>query len=134
MGSFLLKSNQLEVEEGVRPGTAGSYSVPRLREPRDLFALGKEGTCSTQPPRWPTECQVLDEKIEHIDYNPSTPETYYVPNGKEVQPKPMGDEYGTIVFQYYPVSAINYVSNHNYHNYIHIFHYLHNAHVQSHNV
>lgn len=41
---------------------------------------------------------------------PPVPEQYYHPTGREIQPKPVGDEAGTIVFQYYPMSAVNYVS------------------------
>lgn len=57
---------------------------------------------------------MLDERAEHIPYNPPTPEPYYVPTGKEVQPKPMGEEFGDVVFQYYPFNAMNYVSKYNY--------------------
>lgn len=41
---------------------------------------------------------------------PPVPEEYYQPNGREIQPKPVGEEAGAIVFQYYPMSAVNYVS------------------------
>lgn len=37
-------------------------------------------------------------------------EAYYQPTGKEVMPKPVGEECGEVVYQYYPVSAVNYVS------------------------
>lgn len=56
------------------------------------------------------ELQVLEERVQHIDYIPPSPELYYQPTGKEIQPKPVGEEDGTIVFQYYPMSAVNYVS------------------------
>lgn len=51
----------------------------------------------------------MDERVQHIEYTPATPELYYQPTGKEIQPKPVGEESGTIVFQYYPMSAVNYV-------------------------
>lgn len=54
--------------------------------------------------------QVLEERIQHIEYMPPVPEEYYQPNGREIQPKPVGEEAGVIVFQYYPMSAVNYVS------------------------
>lgn len=54
--------------------------------------------------------QVLNGRVLHIYYVPSTPEPYYNPNGMEPQPKPIGEECGTIVYQYYPMSAVNYVS------------------------
>ena len=55
--------------------------------------------------------QVLEERIQHIEASPLTPEQYYQPTGCEVQPKPVGEEAGQVVFQYYPVSAVNYVSS-----------------------
>lgn len=54
--------------------------------------------------------QVLEERVKHVDTTLSTPEEYYQPTGREVQPKPVGEEAGQVVFQYYPVSAVNYVS------------------------
>jgi hypothetical protein len=54
--------------------------------------------------------QVLDERVQHVDTTLSTSEEYYQPTGHEVQPKPVGEEAGQVVFQYYPVSAVNYVS------------------------
>nr|XP_031827253.1 cytosolic carboxypeptidase 2 [Nomia melanderi] len=60
--------------------------------------------------RWPTECQVLSERVRHIEYNPSAPEPFYAPTGKEPRPKPLGDELGTVVFRYYPTSVTNYFS------------------------
>ncbi|XP_019868764.1 cytosolic carboxypeptidase Nna1 isoform X2 [Aethina tumida] len=85
----------------------------RVRESisKELFGGGfKEHSFSIQPPRWPTECQVLDERVTHISYVPPTVEPYYVVTGTEVQPKPVGDECGIIVFQYNPISAVNYFS------------------------
>lgn len=75
---------------------------------KEIYA--RESNCTTQPPRWPTECQVLDEKIKLISYIPPSAEPYYQSTGKEVAPKPIGEECGEVVFQYYPVSAVNYVS------------------------
>ncbi|KAK1129290.1 hypothetical protein K0M31_020418 [Melipona bicolor] len=60
--------------------------------------------------RWPTECQVLPEKIRHIEYAPSVPEPFYVPTGKEPRPKPIGDEFGTVIFRYHPTSVTSYFS------------------------
>ncbi|KAB0799155.1 hypothetical protein PPYR_07035 [Photinus pyralis] len=78
------------------------------KDSKDLFAVIKEPSSTIQPARWPAECQVLDEKVRHIYYVPSVPEPYYLPNGREVQPKPVGEELGMIVYQYYPISAVNY--------------------------
>ncbi|XP_055617456.1 cytosolic carboxypeptidase Nna1 isoform X2 [Toxorhynchites rutilus septentrionalis] len=109
LGSFLsnsLKTNQLEVNtdsKTLRP-------IARLKEPRELFALPKERDydCPQQAPRWPIECQVLEERIYHINYSPEAPEPYYQPTGKELQPRPVGEENGVIVFNYNPTSAVHY--------------------------
>ncbi|XP_078050336.1 uncharacterized protein LOC144476893 isoform X2 [Augochlora pura] len=60
--------------------------------------------------RWPTECQVLPERVRHIEQVPSSPEPFYVPTGKEPRPKPLSDEFGTVVFRYCPTSITNYFS------------------------
>ncbi|XP_039961187.1 uncharacterized protein LOC120775195 isoform X4 [Bactrocera tryoni] len=109
LGNFLskgLKTNQLEVntdEKTLRP-------IARLKEPRDLFALpkDKDHDCSQQAPRWPIECQVIEERIVHIPYVPAQPEPYNQPSGHELKPRPVGEENGVIVFNYNPVSAVNY--------------------------
>ncbi|XP_017055426.1 cytosolic carboxypeptidase Nna1 isoform X11 [Drosophila ficusphila] len=109
LGSFLskgLKTNQLVVntdEKTLRP-------VARLKEPRDLFALpkDKDNDCSQQAPRWPVECQVIEERITHIPYVPATPEPLNSPTGNELKPRPVGEENGIVVFSYSPISAVNY--------------------------
>ncbi|XP_035773606.1 uncharacterized protein LOC118456694 isoform X3 [Anopheles albimanus] len=109
LGSFLsnsLKTHQLEVNtdsKTLRP-------IARLKEPRELFALPKERDydCPQQAPRWPIECQVLEERVYHLDDAPETPEPYYQPTGKELQPRPVGEENGIIVYNYNPTSAVHY--------------------------
>lgn len=109
LGSFLsksLKTNQLEVntdERTLRP-------IARLKEPRDLFALPKDRDhdCPQQAARWPSECQVLDERVCHIEYVPEQAEPYYQPTGSELRPRPVGEENGVVVYNYNPVSAVNY--------------------------
>ncbi|XP_037725602.1 cytosolic carboxypeptidase Nna1 isoform X13 [Drosophila subpulchrella] len=109
LGSFLskgLKTNQLVVntdEKTLRP-------IARLKEPRDLFALpkDKDNDCSQQAPRWPVECQVIEERITHIPYVPATPEPLNAPTGNELKPRPVGEENGIVVFSYSPISAVNY--------------------------
>jgi hypothetical protein len=54
--------------------------------------------------------QVLDERVYHIEYAPETPEPYYKATGKELQPRPVGEEHGIIVYNYMPISAVHYVS------------------------
>ncbi|KAG5892786.1 hypothetical protein JTB14_032660 [Gonioctena quinquepunctata] len=84
----------------------------RIRESatREWFPNNKDVAFTPQPPRWPTECQVLDDRVTHINDVPPTPEPYYVPTGIECQPKASGEECGIVVFQYSPISAVNYFS------------------------
>ncbi|CAH3994046.1 unnamed protein product [Pieris brassicae] len=101
-----LKTNQLEINTDIRT----FKTIAKLREPRDLFALPKELDCPQQATRWPSECQVIEERIQHLTWSPASPEPYYVATGKELKPQPVGEEAGTVIFQYYPMSAVNYFS------------------------
>lgn len=56
------------------------------------------------------QLQVLEERVYHIEYVPETPEPYYKSSGKELQPRPVGEENGIVIYNYNPVSAVNYVS------------------------
>ncbi|XP_023612360.1 cytosolic carboxypeptidase 2 isoform X2 [Myotis lucifugus] len=71
---------------------------PCLREPQDLFAFY---SCSgqLQVPRWPIECEVIKESIQHIEGVPPQPEYFYQPTGNEKVPEIVGEEKGTIVYQ-----------------------------------
>ena len=60
--------------------------------------------------RWPSECQVLPYRIRHIKSLPSSPEIFYEPNGKEAQPRPIGEDHGVTVYHYKPTSQVNYFS------------------------
>uniref|UniRef100_A0A452FMP9 Cytosolic carboxypeptidase 2 n=1 Tax=Capra hircus TaxID=9925 RepID=A0A452FMP9_CAPHI len=71
---------------------------PRLREPRDLFAFFSDSAL-LQAPRWPIECEVIKERIHHIEWVPPQPEYFYQPTGNEKIPEIVGEEKGTIVFQ-----------------------------------
>ncbi|XP_049864870.1 cytosolic carboxypeptidase 2 isoform X2 [Pectinophora gossypiella] len=101
-----IKTNLLEINTDIRT----FRTTAKLKEPRDLFALPKELDCPQQAPRWPSECQVVEEKIQHITWTPTNPEPYYISTGKELKPQPVGEEAGTVIFQYYPMSAVNYFS------------------------
>ncbi|XP_065158506.1 cytosolic carboxypeptidase Nna1 [Atheta coriaria] len=63
-----------------------------------------------QKARWPSECQVLDERVKHIPYKICPPEPYYNITGREIQPKPVGEEAGILIYQYYPISSVDYFS------------------------
>ena len=53
---------------------------------------------------------MLEERIYHIEYVPEAPEPYYKSTGKELQPRPVGEENGIVIYNYNPISAVNYVS------------------------
>ncbi|XP_015269988.1 PREDICTED: cytosolic carboxypeptidase 2 [Gekko japonicus] len=91
----LLKSKQLMLDHPADPG------VLRLREPRNLFSLPN---CkdSLLAPRWPIECEVIQDHIHHIEWVPTEPEPFYQPTGNETAPQVMGEEYGTIVYYIEP--------------------------------
>ncbi|CAH1104048.1 unnamed protein product [Psylliodes chrysocephalus] len=96
--NFLIKHNNIEDETRFR-----------IKEtPPKEWWNNKEPPFDIQPPRWPTECQVLEERIFHVIDSPPTNELYYVPTGAECQPTPSGEECGKVVFQYTPLSAVNY--------------------------
>ncbi|KAF4524535.1 hypothetical protein B566_EDAN002808 [Ephemera danica] len=101
-----LRTTQLEISTDWRT----QRSMARLREPRDLFTLKKD-PCTQQVARWPVECQVLESgAIEHIPNSPSVPEHYYRPTGRELQPQPVGEEAGTVIYDYNPTTAVSYFS------------------------
>ncbi|XP_014240982.1 cytosolic carboxypeptidase Nna1 isoform X2 [Cimex lectularius] len=99
-----LKSNQVEINTDSK----SLKSIARLKEPRDLFTLPKEPECAQEAARWPSECQVVDMKIHHIEVMPNIPEVYYTSSGKEIVVKVIGEDAGQIVYQYNPMSAVNY--------------------------
>ncbi|XP_006079928.1 cytosolic carboxypeptidase 3 isoform X4 [Bubalus bubalis] len=70
--------------------------VPRLRKPRDLYGVSSSGPLS--PTRWPYHCEVIDEKIEHIDWTPSNPEPMYIPTGLEMEPLYANSKEKTVVY------------------------------------
>ncbi|XP_047619156.1 cytosolic carboxypeptidase 3 isoform X3 [Phacochoerus africanus] len=70
--------------------------VPRLREPRDLYGVSSSGPLS--PTRWPYHCEVIDEKVQHIDWTPSFPEPVYIPTGLEMGPLYPDSKEDTVVY------------------------------------
>lgn len=60
-----------------------------------------------------SDTQVLDEPVTHVYSTPSScleKEPLYKFTGKEIQPKQVGEDSGELIFKYYPVSSVNYVS------------------------
>ncbi|XP_066446271.1 cytosolic carboxypeptidase 2-like isoform X2 [Eleutherodactylus coqui] len=85
------KSNQIvyEYQSGRR--------VARLREPRDLY--GVSSSSFFQLPRWPYECQVLKEKVEHIEWDPPAPEPMYKSSGLEQEPTCVNPAENKVIYQ-----------------------------------
>ncbi|XP_028513469.1 cytosolic carboxypeptidase 3-like [Exaiptasia diaphana] len=52
----------------------GGKKVPKLREPRNLFAFNEER--KLQAPRWPGEMKVLNIRPRFIEYTPKEPEPF----------------------------------------------------------
>ncbi|XP_075790448.1 cytosolic carboxypeptidase 3 isoform X2 [Pelodiscus sinensis] len=70
--------------------------VPRLREPRSLYGISPAGhLCLT---RWPHQCEVIRDRIEHIDWIPRKPEPLYQPTGLELEPLYQDSREGTVVY------------------------------------
>ncbi|KAL6474362.1 hypothetical protein MHYP_G00179230 [Metynnis hypsauchen] len=86
-----LRTRQLLFDfEGGRP-------IPRLREPLDLFTIPSTSS-PFQGVRWPVECEVICDKIHHIEWDPPEPEPFYQQTGHERTPMPVGEEKGNIVY------------------------------------
>ncbi|NXH18810.1 CBPC2 carboxypeptidase, partial [Bucco capensis] len=53
-------------------------------------------------PRWPIECEVIKETIEHIEWVPPEPEPFCQPMGPELAPATLSEEQGTVVYHLSP--------------------------------
>ncbi|KAM6960522.1 cytosolic carboxypeptidase 2 [Aplochiton taeniatus] len=86
-----LKTRQLVIDfDGERP-------VPRLREPLDLCSIPSP-SCPFQGVRWPIECEIIKDTIDHIEWDPPEPEPFYQPSGHERTPMPVMEERGNTVY------------------------------------
>ncbi|XP_076863439.1 cytosolic carboxypeptidase 2 isoform X2 [Brachyhypopomus gauderio] len=86
-----LRTRQLLVDfEGGRP-------IPRLREPMDLFSIPSIDS-PFQGVRWPVECEVIGDKIHHLEWEPPEPEPFYQQTGHERTPVPVGEDRGHTVY------------------------------------
>ncbi|OPJ69067.1 cytosolic carboxypeptidase 3 isoform C [Patagioenas fasciata monilis] len=47
---------------------------------------------------WPHQCEVIRDRIEHIDWIPTSPEPLYTPTGLEVTPPYQNPDKGTVVY------------------------------------
>uniref|UniRef100_A0A8D0EG63 Cytosolic carboxypeptidase 2 n=1 Tax=Strix occidentalis caurina TaxID=311401 RepID=A0A8D0EG63_STROC len=94
---------------GLEPAPHQRTSAPSARhrgspgEPRGLFAL--PSVWGPPPaPRWPIECEVIKETMEHIEWVPPEPEPFCQPAGPERAPAPLSEELGTVVYHLRPGS------------------------------
>ncbi|XP_058264110.1 cytosolic carboxypeptidase 2 isoform X1 [Hemibagrus wyckioides] len=86
-----LRTRQLLIDlDGERP-------IPRLREPLDLFSIPSISH-PFQGVRWPIECEVICDKIHHIEWDPPEPEPFYQQTGNEQTPMSVGEEKGNTVY------------------------------------
>uniref|UniRef100_A0A8C9UE14 Cytosolic carboxypeptidase 2 n=1 Tax=Serinus canaria TaxID=9135 RepID=A0A8C9UE14_SERCA len=60
---------------------------------------------SLPAPRWPVECEVIPETIEHIEWVPPKPEPFCPPMGPEQALYTLGEEQGTVVYHSSPGSC-----------------------------
>nr|XP_041572642.1 cytosolic carboxypeptidase 2 isoform X1 [Taeniopygia guttata] len=58
---------------------------------------------SLPAPRWPVECEVIQETIEHIEWVPPEPEPFCPPTGPEQALYTLSVEQGTVVYHSSPV-------------------------------
>ncbi|XP_041052604.1 cytosolic carboxypeptidase 2 [Carcharodon carcharias] len=93
--SFINEHQLLRTRQVVFAHHAGKH-IPRLREPRSLYAIA---TCGPQQtPRWPIECEVIKEQIRHIEWTPPEPEELYQPSRQEYMPTCVGENGRNMVF------------------------------------
>uniref|UniRef100_A0A8C3M3B5 Cytosolic carboxypeptidase 2 n=1 Tax=Geospiza parvula TaxID=87175 RepID=A0A8C3M3B5_GEOPR len=60
---------------------------------------------SLPAPRWPVECEVIPETIEHIEWLPPKPEPFCPPVGPEQALYTLSEEHGTVVYHSSPGSC-----------------------------
>ncbi|NWW74399.1 CBPC2 carboxypeptidase, partial [Climacteris rufus] len=73
-----------------------------LGEQQALFSL-PSARGPLPAPRWPVECEVIQETIEHIEWVPPQPEPFCPPTGPEQALETLGEEQGTVVYHSSPV-------------------------------
>ncbi|KAL9850790.1 LOW QUALITY PROTEIN: cytosolic carboxypeptidase 2 [Geothlypis trichas] len=61
-----------------------------------------EAPFSLPAPRWPVECEVIQETIEHIEWVPPKPEPFCPPMGPEQALYTLGEDQGTVVYHFSP--------------------------------
>ncbi|XP_072573911.1 cytosolic carboxypeptidase 2-like isoform X2 [Paramormyrops kingsleyae] len=85
----------------------GSHFVPHLCQPRGLISVPPTASLR-KGVRWPIECEVIKENIQHIEWEPPEPEPFYQPTGYERLPMPVGEEKGKLVYCIDPATKLPY--------------------------
>ncbi|XP_069484883.1 cytosolic carboxypeptidase 3 [Ambystoma mexicanum] len=70
--------------------------VRRLREPHSLY--GVSSATSVYTVRWPYECEVIEDRVCHIEYSPLIPEPIHRPSGMEREPPYVDPTRGRVVY------------------------------------
>ncbi|XP_025909318.1 cytosolic carboxypeptidase 3 isoform X2 [Nothoprocta perdicaria] len=70
--------------------------VPHLNAPQNLQGLSPAGQLSLV--HWPHQCEVIRDRIEHIDWTPPRPEPLYTPTGLEMKPSYQSAGEGTVIY------------------------------------
>ncbi|XP_057185932.1 cytosolic carboxypeptidase 2 isoform X1 [Triplophysa rosa] len=97
----VLRTRQLVFDfDGERP-------IPRLRDPLDLLTIPST-SCPFQGVRWPIECEVIRDKIQHIEWDPTEPEPFYESTCNEEAPMPAREEKGNVVYCIDPATKTSY--------------------------
>ncbi|XP_053310385.1 cytosolic carboxypeptidase 3-like [Spea bombifrons] len=68
----------------------------RLKGRRDLYGVPSDSF--HQLPRWPEECEVLQEKVQHINWSPSIPEPMYQATGQKKESPCVCSTAGRVVY------------------------------------
>ncbi|XP_010082759.1 PREDICTED: cytosolic carboxypeptidase 3, partial [Pterocles gutturalis] len=70
--------------------------VSHPQEPHDLDDSSAAGQFSLV--YWPHQCEVIRDRIEHIDWIPTMPEPLYTPTGLEMMPPYQTPDKGTVIY------------------------------------
>ncbi|KAM9633659.1 cytosolic carboxypeptidase 3 isoform 4-T4 [Morphnus guianensis] len=70
--------------------------VPYPQEPQNLDDLSPASQFSLV--YWPHQCKVIRDRIEHIDWIPTTPEPLYTTTGLEMTPPYQTPDKGTVIY------------------------------------
>nr|XP_009938482.1 PREDICTED: cytosolic carboxypeptidase 3 [Opisthocomus hoazin] len=70
--------------------------VPQPQEPQNLDDSLPAGQFSLV--YWPHQCEVIRDRIEHIDWVPTAPKPLYAPTGLEMMPPYQTPDKGTVIY------------------------------------